>query len=130
MKIVRELSKKADLEEIKQIYEKGHKLAVRYKKGTILAFADCIVDSEGENSLLDVEDAKVKDCFVLENNTLYAKDGELVVIDSVVQDKVGVIAECEVAEKDGRKFFGSYSLLDYSVNKEMVIASKNVYEVE
>lgn len=129
MKVIRELSKETDLKDINQIYVKGHKLAVRYSAGTILTFADCIVDSECENSLQDAADAKVKDCFVLENNTLYAKDGELVVIDSVVQDKVGVIAECEVAEKDGKKFFGSYSLLDDSF-KEMVIAGENVYEVE
>lgn len=129
MKVIRELSKETDLKDINQIYEKGHKLAVRYSAGTILTFADCIVDSECENSLQDAADAKVKDYFVLENNTLYARDGELVVIDSVVQDKVGVIAECEVAEKDGKKFFGSYSLLDDSF-KEMVIAGENVYEVE
>lgn len=129
MKIIRGLSKKTDLKEIKQIYEKGHKLAVSYAKGTILTFADCIVDSESEDSLLIVEDVKVKDCFVLENGILYAKEGELVVIDSVVQDKVGIIAECEVAEKAGRKFFGSYLLLEDGV-EEMIIAGKNVYEVE
>lgn len=129
MKVIREISKSTTPRELDEIYERGHKIAVKYAEDTLLAFADCIVDDKGDMCLDDVGDVEVKDYFVLKENELYAKGGELVVIDSILYDKTGCLAECEVTSKEGRVFVASYCLLDENI-KEMTIAGESVYEVE
>lgn len=129
MKVIREISKSITPRELDEIYERGHKIAVKYAEDTLLAFADCIVGDKGDMCLDEVGDVEVKDYFILKENVLYAKGGELVVIDSILNDKTGCLAECKVTEKDGRVFVASYCLLDEDV-KEMTIAGESVYEVE
>lgn len=129
MKVIREISKSVTKRELDEIYERGNKIAVKYAEDTLLAFADCIVDDKGDMCLDDIGDVEVKSYFVLKEHELYAKGGEPVVIDSILYDKTGCLAECEVTSKEGRVFVASYCLLDENI-EEMTIAGESVYEVE
>lgn len=129
MKVIREISKKTKFEEIEQIYKSGHKIAIKFGEDTILAFSSCIQDNEGDMSLDEVKDVKVKDCFILENGELSARCGELVVVEEVMRDKLGYLAFSVVAEDGGKRFEAGYHLTDLN-SGEYAIAGESVYEVE
>lgn len=58
-----------------------------------------------------------------------AKSGELVVIEEVIQDKLGLLAFSVVAEVNGKKYEAEYHLLDLD-SKGYSIAGNSVYEVK
>ncbi len=127
MKTTKELGKSVTPEEITEIYERDHKIAVKYSEKTLLAMENCITDSKGNVSLDEEQDVTVKDCFIVEDGEVFAKENELVVLDSVISSSN--IAKCVVAEKDDKVFIMGFCLFDED-ESDFVIDADSVYEVE
>lgn len=130
MKIIKEISKKTGFEDVKKIYDGGHKIAIKVEEDTLLEFTDCILDSDEEVSLFDYEDASLKDNFAIRNGAeLVAKKDELIIIDDVMEDKIGIIAYCHISKEGSKDFIADFHLYDDS-NGCIEIFGNTVYEVE
>lgn len=117
MKIVRELENNVDYSIIKEIYEKGNKVALSYKENTSLGFENTIYyDKEGFRFEV------LKDEFIIEKGEVFAKENNLIVIDKVVSDKCGDLGIISPYFDTGELSFMLY-------NDDGIIAN-NVYEVE
>lgn len=127
MKVIKELNKFITPEEITEIYENGHKIAVKYAEKTLLAMENFVTESKGSKSLDEEHDIIVKDCFFLEDGEVFAKENELIVLHSVIASNN--IAKCIVAEKDGKVFIMDFCLFDDEA-EDFVIDADSVYELK
>lgn len=129
MKIIKEISKKTEFDEVKRIYDSGHKIAIKSEEDVLLEFTDCILNSDEEVSLSDYEDVSLKDSFAVRNGVeLVAKKGELITIDRVLEDKIGYLAFCHISKEGSKDFIADFHL--YNDTKEgLEIFGDTVYEV-
>ena len=100
MEIVRELDKFLDFEKVKEIYEKGNKIAVSFNEKVELPFEVGVKTCEGLGTkfinLLTKEELPFTECVpgivVSEFGISFVAGGDLVVVDSVCDDKCGHLA--------------------------------------
>lgn len=93
LKMVKELSNTVLATEIKEIYDKGHKVVVSFDKDKYVdpLFEVLSPDSPYGDGLVDEENVKCKKEFFVKNEDLYIKSGCDVVIDSIQVDDEDLI---------------------------------------
>lgn len=130
MKIVRELGTGLPFREIKEIYDKGNKIAISFREDTLLAYINTCVDSYG-NGLLDYHESKIeyRGGFCSVGDGFGCGAGWFVVVDNVTRDKCGCLAELHPFVGEYADFYNTTTLYDGAKGR-LYIADRVVEIIE